>query len=494
VRDLGKRPGLLRLRVLGLALIANAALIVGVAGGSGLSSAQDGAIPAGFDLFETDPEQTVFRFQGPTSIPADFFDQGSKQFQGNVPFGGVPIDSFRSSGTGNADTIVERKSAATLPQDGSPSAPIPIELVQLSLASMAPLEVQVGQQTQLWEAHAVASPARPSTGQMSIARGGPNGGRFESSLTVYPKFTFRRLSDGVTRELDIGALPDNQRPEITIELRDGTWRAGGCTAPALAIRNLNGSFCAGQAPDDRLVLQKHQAPRLEHAVLPVQPKLEHFNCYALTVLKVGKNPAVKLTDQFGDRNGKVTRRDPKRDALCNPVQKSGEPLVNKRDHLRCYRLNAPVEPKTTQVWLRNQFHLFRAEVNLTSPPRLCLPTAKAVNPKQPPTKPRFRTEHFLCYPLKPIETPGIKPFEGGDPKLKDQFLTHAPTVKNPNALCTPVAKNGRALNNSVEHLVCYPYKKRGKTVTVNVRNQFGLEKLRTAFAHTLCVPTTKDLN
>jgi hypothetical protein len=55
-------------------------------------------VPPGFDLFETDPEATVFSFREEFTIPPNFFDNGSAAFQGDVGFGGVPLLTFPGSG------------------------------------------------------------------------------------------------------------------------------------------------------------------------------------------------------------------------------------------------------------------------------------------------------------------------------------------------------------------------------------------------------------
>ena len=69
-----------RIRWTGAVTLAVTMVLPGLQG-----SAQTGtSIPAGFDLFETDPEQTIFNFQGPAQIPANFFAPGSDPFAGNV--------------------------------------------------------------------------------------------------------------------------------------------------------------------------------------------------------------------------------------------------------------------------------------------------------------------------------------------------------------------------------------------------------------------------
>src|SRR3954469_1677838 len=97
-------------------------------------------VPPGFDLFETDPEQTVFRFEDQATIPANFFDDGSAPFQGDVAFGGVPLNRFQGHDVGDADTVVQRPQASPLAPPFPDETTGPIELIDLSLVSMQPIE------------------------------------------------------------------------------------------------------------------------------------------------------------------------------------------------------------------------------------------------------------------------------------------------------------------------------------------------------------------
>src|SRR3954469_11666065 len=109
-----------------LALIAAVLLLLVLAPGSGAQSG--GTIPAGFDLFETDPEQTVFTFEGKTEIPANFFAEGSAPFDGAVNFGGEPIVRFMGRDVGSADTVIERPDPIQVPPGGEFSFPGALEL------------------------------------------------------------------------------------------------------------------------------------------------------------------------------------------------------------------------------------------------------------------------------------------------------------------------------------------------------------------------------
>src|SRR3954453_16927327 len=122
------------------------------------------AVAPGFDVFQTDPEQNVFKFTGKYAIPAGFFTSDSQPFEGFVNFGGEQLFTFMGNDVGNADTVVERTAEATPGPNGTAGDAAPMELRQLSLLSIAPIEVVTSQGTQLRDVHVRESASRPSTG------------------------------------------------------------------------------------------------------------------------------------------------------------------------------------------------------------------------------------------------------------------------------------------------------------------------------------------
>jgi hypothetical protein len=520
-RSLSRHSGSLRRTVVGFVALIAAVLAVTVGSGSGsagVSSAQDAdTIPAGFDLFETDPEQTVFRFRDQAAIPANFFAEGSERFEGDVPFGGVQIGTFRRRSVGDADTVVQRTDRALVPRNGSPSAPVRIELVRLSLASMAPIQVKVGATTQLWAVRAEVSPSRPSSGQMTIARTNALFGNFDSSLVVYPKFTFTRVprrgasgAQAQTRVLDVGALPDGIRPDdasLTFTAKAVPWRAG-CVEPALAI-SLNSAFCPGLAPEghgaeppgnietkEHKVLTPHQSTYAQHGIWPVQARLEHFACYRATTNRPFTAKQKRLRDQFGQRTTEIV--EPER--FCNPARKANEPLLNRDAHLRCYSIK-PGAAENRSVAVRNQFGAFRARVR--SPERLCLPASKQRINGPLPESNLFVTEHFQCYRISPLGAS----YTARRIKFTDQFGSFRVRVFKPYRLCAPVEKSSKfPVQHKVQHLVCYAVTGPTRRRRVIVRDQFTLgrrshaaqqtsppdgETLRTVAVREVCVPSLK---
>jgi hypothetical protein len=329
---------------------------------------------------------------------------------------------------------------------------------------------------------ATLSPSRPSTGSVRLTQTEPTGGTFDSQITVYPVFTFTRLSDGAQRALDVGALPDGQRPDEPVVGNDTPWRAG-CVPPALEIGNLNSGFCAGQKPSGGTTLTIEQSEGLQHGIRPASARLEHFGCYAAPSGKGFKTRKVTLSDQFGRRVAKVARGL----TLCAPTRKNKEAaVVNKRDHLRCYATNRG-RPVRLAVFLRNQFGPFTADV--LEPNSLCVPSTKQVvrRGSEPPARGPFSIDHFQCYRIKPRGD-----FRGHGLVLRDQFGTWKTKIGTPSQLCVPVSKNKTPVEHPVEHLVCYRAgPTRPLTRPVLIRNQFGREATQTVRAGLVCVPSLK---
>jgi hypothetical protein len=472
--------------VIAASALAAASFTLGLAGGSAAQS--EGTIPAGFDLFETDAEQTVFKFEGGTAIPAGFFTTKSQAFEGDVAFGGVPIGQFRGKDAGSADTVVRRSAAGIFPQSGG-NPTVPIKLVRLSLVGVAPIDVRVGGATQAWDVRAEVSPSRPSTGTLEIRRESDGGGIFYSELHVYPKFTFTRLSDGKTRQFDVGALPDGTRPDDPVQVNDTYWRSG-CIAPALDT-GLSPNFCPGQDYHDGQVTGlREDSPQAHLFVRPAQPRLEHFACY--NAGKAGEESlGVSLLDQFGETpsgNPVVKIFRDSGGELCNPARKNKEPRVgNKHDHLRCYLIDGRGSIDR-DVRLRNQFGPFSARV--LTPRQLCVPSTKQVIPSSGklPQAPEqtFLTDHFLCYDIKPAGK-----FKSRSVVLSDQFGKHKVSVRRPSKLCVPVDKNDEGIKHPAQHFVCYPAEGRSPKKRVRVENQFGVERFRVLKLAELCVPSIK---
>ncbi len=260
----------------------------------------DPNVTAGYDLFET-IAPTSFTFEDNcTTIPGNFFDPGSLPFGTNpgslpfgqnVPFQGVPLGSFMGFPTGTTDTIVQRLADAILPPPPSTAPPVPIELVALSLVSVSPITVTfMDGSSQLWSIRAAVSTTTPSTGSITISQSDPTGGTFTSSLTVFPLFTFTRLSDGAVRTLDTGPFLAGTTCVPLITLSPTTplpWLYSAPTPAILVVPGLSSNFCASctllfsqcaaMFPQFSHQCQEGKSPGSElamlaqHGILPGQP-------------------------------------------------------------------------------------------------------------------------------------------------------------------------------------------------------------------------------
>ena len=437
----------------------------------GVARAQP-TVPAGYDLFETDPQSTHFDLQ----LPADFFAPGSDPFQGQIKFSGVPLETFMGHNTGDADTIVRRMQAA----DPTPGVPVtvPIELVALSLLSVEPITVTFngGQFPQQWDVQANLSTTQPSQGQMTIDKTSPSGGTFSSQLPVVPLLTFVDLGDGQTRVLDGAILP----PEaLTLSATGVPWRTG-CILPALHVPGLNDGFCPSFTPDGQKQLTIEQALLVHHGVRPAQPAQEHFKCYLLKKAPF-KQRKVQVTDVFGTRKATVIGRH----ELCNPVRKNNEPFINKRAHLVCYGIDG-VDPQKG-VSVRNQFGSQRLLVREAR--RLCLPTQKrklqqSFQPIQSPI------DHRQCYRVEPLGSL-LRQGPIGQVTLTDQFGVETVDIGQPVQLCVPVQKNASQVKHVVHAAVCYAIADALKRVTIEIKNQFERRQITTKKPIMLCVPSAR---
>jgi hypothetical protein len=447
-------------------------------------------VPPGFDLFETDPQQTLFSFRDQAEIPADFFDQGSAPFSGDVAFGGNPLLTFMGKDVGDADTVVERTQAAVLPSPFPATAQSPVELRALSLVGIEPIQVDVGGATQLWDVGAEASASRPSSGSIDIVQQSKGGGTFDSRLTVYPKFTFTRLSDGRRRVLDVGALPDGTRPDDGLVLSSSgvPWRPG-CIPPALRVPGLNDGFCPGQTTLGPGAANVEQAALARHAVFPAQPRLEHFSCYPTPPRSRGAVPfSARLADQFGSSRASV--RAPV--TLCNPARKNREPFSNRRAHLSCQAMRVRSAFRARDVAVRNQFG--SARLRVLRPVTLCAPalTSSVRQPRPPPPlRPPDGIDYYTCYRISTSAPP-----VGRRVTLVDQFGRRRASVLRPVSLCAPTRLNFSRLLHPAHHLVCYRVdfgNARFPVRQVRVQDKFGVEIVFPRRPAALCVPSLKLL-
>src|ERR1044072_1999840 len=178
--------------MLGMAFLVGAALVVGLFVTTKSRAAMFTYIQAGNDEFETTGNgETYHNFQA-SPVPAGFFGTGSKQYAGLVPLVGVPLNPQ----VNDTDTVIHRNSDVISP--GSTT----ISMTALNLAGINPITVSyTDNHTESWTVKVNLSDVKASGGSMSF---NSDGSAFDSSLSVFPKFTFTRVSDGVTKVLDTG--------------------------------------------------------------------------------------------------------------------------------------------------------------------------------------------------------------------------------------------------------------------------------------------------
>ncbi len=186
-RKLYKKPVMLV-----LALLVGAVVLVGV---SNRSRAALPIVEKGDDLFETTGDGSTYHNFGNAPIPAGTFTSNSGSpslaYSQNVPLVGKPL----ATGS-DTDTIISRNEDVNVPGTTS------LTMTGLSLDSISPLTITYANgTTEQWKMHVSLSAFKSSTGSMTIH----SGGTFDSTLKVWPKFTFTSQLDGDTVTYDTGA-------------------------------------------------------------------------------------------------------------------------------------------------------------------------------------------------------------------------------------------------------------------------------------------------
>jgi hypothetical protein len=178
--------------MLGMALVVGVALVIGLFVTSKSTAAfNQFPVAAGPDEFETPGDGSTFHDFGGSPIPAGFFGTGSLAYAKLVPLQGVPLGP-----ESNVDTVIERASAVSAP-GGSTG----ITMTALSLKATTPITVTYqNNSTETWDMFVGLSIFKTSGGSMTI-----NATTFDSTLKVWPRFTFKRIPDGLTKVLDTGS-------------------------------------------------------------------------------------------------------------------------------------------------------------------------------------------------------------------------------------------------------------------------------------------------
>jgi hypothetical protein len=123
----------------------------------------------------------------------------------------------------------------------------------------------------------------------------------------------------------------------------------------LAIATSTFSFTAAQA----------QSPN------PPGIRLDHYHCYRVSPVTRFRALRVRLADQFGRLQPTVVREQ----FLCAPVEKNGEPIKDKEDHLVCYSVTGGRDANK-RVEIVNQFG--KAVLQVGGTVTFCVPSLKKV--------------------------------------------------------------------------------------------------------------------
>lgn len=198
---------------LGLTLVVGLIFVLGAAAlvmrGVGASV----VVPAGYDAFTTPADAQTHDDFSSHPVPADFFGPGSLQYTGVATYqGGSPVDQTR---WGSADTVIHRTNDVTVPGDTG------LSVQGISFVSSSPITVQYqdGHQEQ-WNVTVNQSTATGSVGTMHFN----SDGTFNSSLSVYPKYTFT-MTGRSALTLDTGS--GGGSAPINLSSSNGTWSQSG---------------------------------------------------------------------------------------------------------------------------------------------------------------------------------------------------------------------------------------------------------------------------
>ncbi len=206
-------------------------------------------------------------------IPADFFWPGSDPFVGHIPLEGVAFDPMQD----DISTLVQRFGDPIFPHDlVGTTATIEIEIVALSLKSIQPITVIVSGQPQLWDLEITLSDVVPPPGQLTATKTHDNGGTFDSTFLVQPRFIFTSVSDNQVREFDTGL---EGMPALQFSASNTPWvHSLGLSLDIIAPSD--GTFVPGveeiipgdpNSQQTRMMLAVEQSGAARHTVIPATP-------------------------------------------------------------------------------------------------------------------------------------------------------------------------------------------------------------------------------
>ncbi len=169
-------------------------------GPGGCSPGGSGTIPPGDDCLTTPCGDTSVTFCN-NPLPENFFGPTSKPFDGIIRLGGR--DSLIP------DTFMTRLQPMNLDNIGDTDS-TPIQLTQLDLVSCEPIEVLINHLPTLWDVEVTLNPDAlpPPPGLMEVRKTHDNGGTFDASFNVLPRFTFTEVGNPSNVRVFDAPIPD----------------------------------------------------------------------------------------------------------------------------------------------------------------------------------------------------------------------------------------------------------------------------------------------
>ncbi|MES1243370.1 MAG: hypothetical protein ABUT39_17295 [Acidobacteriota bacterium] len=214
---------------------------------SSLALADPGTVRKGIDAWSTVEGQTHTSF-AKDPIPAGFFCEQSKVFNGTVELKGVPLATRPAQAMGPIDTVVSRLDDAVFDEKGV--ATTRIRLTALSLASVKPVQTECG----AFDVKVSLAGDQPTT-TMRIVRTEERGGRYEAPLALNVRLVFtpvqgnRNPSRELVHRIDLGPGTSSIWTYAAKPRYDGLmWiDTNGDGKPDTQVRG-NSNFLAGVAP------------------------------------------------------------------------------------------------------------------------------------------------------------------------------------------------------------------------------------------------------
>jgi hypothetical protein len=224
--------------------------------------------------------------------------------------------------------------------------------------------------------------------------------------------------------------------------------------------------------------------------LSISARHNHFKLYVVESAEPFKPIVVKLKDQFDMEPHKA-----KLEVIsyfANPVEKVHGKATHRIEfpnaHLTWYKFQSYVKPVKRMVKIKNQFG--EQELLLEEGLFLAVPTEKIEKGSAMPVK----FNHFKAYRVVKAD---FKPMVV---VLKDQWDGKPIKVKviKPFLFCNPVVKIHEKMKAPIYdekyHLTCYYIDPKGfasSPKSIDIKNQFGKQRLHPQQYFVLCVPTDK---